>query len=219
MHDPPAVHALLRLTDLDALVWEARRPDWAPAALRLAAWAVVRRPAPRPGVWPVGVRGGLRSQRAAAWLPQRAVQECITPQMLAAKLAWRQPSRTAATPAVAVLDDVAAIFAAHGLAGRWGPGGSVGFELASGVPCTTSDSDLDLMLCADRPMARRDAARLHADLSKLPVRIDLLLETPHGAILLAEYATVEGVTLLRSAHGPRLVRDPWSADDSRACIG
>jgi phosphoribosyl-dephospho-CoA transferase len=139
--------------------------------------------------------------------------------MLAAKLAWRQPSRTSATPAVAVLDDVAAIFAAHGHAGRWGPGGSVGFELASGVPSATADSDLDLMLCADRPMARRDAALLHADLSKLPVRIDLLLETPHGAILLAEYATAQDVTLLRSAHGPRLVRDPWSADGSRACIG
>lgn len=219
MLDPPAVHALLRLTDLDALVWEARRPDWAAAALQLAPWAVVRRPAPRLGLWPVGVRGGLRSQRAAAWLPRRAVQECITPQMLAAKLAWRQPPRTAATPAVAVLDDVAAILAAHGHAGRWGPGGSVGFELASGVPSTTSDSDLDLMLCADRPLARRDAARLHADLSKLPVRIDVLLETPHGAILLTEYATAEGVTLLRSAHGPRLVRDPWSGDLSTAAIG
>jgi len=207
----PTVHALLRVTDRDALVWEGPRPRWAAAALQRAPWAVVRRAAPRLRSWPVGIRGGLRAQRNAAWLPQRALQECITPQMLAAQRAWRQHPGVTATPAIAVLDDVAAILVAHGFAGRWGPGGSVGFELASGVPSTTADSDLDLVLCADEPMARIDATRLHADLSKLPVRVDLLLETPHGAAALAEYAQGAGATLLRSAQGPRLVRDPWSA--------
>ena len=209
LRDPaPAVHALLRVADLDALVWDAGRPDWAPQALQRAPWAVVRRSAPRLSQRPVGVRGGVRSQRVAAWLPDRAVQEYITPQMLAANRAWRQRS-IAATPAVAVLDEVTSILAAHGHAGRWGPGGSVGFELASGVPSTTSSSDLDLVLSADEPMAQTEATRLHADLSKLPVRIDLLLETPHGAVMLAEYATGTGMTLLRSAQGPRLVCDPW----------
>jgi phosphoribosyl-dephospho-CoA transferase len=213
--DPkPVVHALLRVTDLDALVWDPCRPDWAPAALTRAPWAVVRRPAPRLGQWPVGVRGGLRSQRGAAWLPGRAVQECITPQMLAAKRTWRHHPSIAATPAGAALDEAAAILAVHGHAGRWGPGGSVGFELASGVPSTTSGSDLDIVLSADEPMARADATRLHADLSKLPVHIDLLLETPQGAVMLAEYATSAGVTLLRSARGPRLVWDPWRADSA-----
>jgi len=208
----PAVHALLRVTDSDALIWDADRPYWAGAALQLAPWAVIRRVAPRPGVWPVGVRGGVRSQRAAAWLPHRAARECITPQSLAATRAWRGHPRATATPAVAVLDEVAAILAAHGFAGRWGPGGSVGFELASGVSCTTPDSDLDLVLSAETPVTRTDAARLHADLSKLPVRIDLLLETPWGAAALAEYARGVDATLLRSAQGPHLVRNPWSAD-------
>jgi phosphoribosyl-dephospho-CoA transferase len=212
LRDPaPAVHALLRVADLDALVWDGGRPAWASRALQRAPWAVVRRSAPRLSQWPVGVRGGVRSQRVAAWLPDRAVQECITPQMLAAKRAWRQRPRIATTPAAAVLDEVTSILAAHGHAGRWGPGGSVGFELASGVPSTTSSSDLDLVLSADEPMAQTDATRLHADLSKLPVRIDLLLETPHGAVVLAEYATSTGTTLLRSAQGPRLVCDPWRA--------
>jgi phosphoribosyl-dephospho-CoA transferase len=207
----PAVHALLRVMDPGAVVFEAPRPHWAPAALQLAPWVVVRRAAPRLGVWPVGVRGGQRQQRSAAWLPHRAILECITPQLLAATRAWRQRTRTPATPAIAALDEVAAILAAHGFAGRWGPGGSVGFELASGVPSTTPGSDLDLVLSADEPLARADAIRLHADLSDLPVRIDLLLETPHGAAVLAEYAQGRGTTLLRSAQGPRLVRDPWSA--------
>jgi phosphoribosyl-dephospho-CoA transferase len=211
LHDAaPAVHALLRVTDPDALIWDAGRPHWAGAALQLAPWAVIRRAAPRPGLWPVGVRGALRSQRAAAWLPHGAVGGCMTPQRLAATCAWRAHPRAAASPAVAVLDEVAAILVTHGFAGRWGPGGSVGFELASGVCCTTPDSDLDLVLSAELPVTRTDAARLHTDLSKLPVRIDMLLETPRGAGVLAEYARGVDVILLRSAQGPRLVRDPWN---------
>jgi phosphoribosyl-dephospho-CoA transferase len=111
---------------------------------------------------------------------------------------------------------VAAILSAHGFAGRWGPGGSVGFELVSGVPSTTSGSDLDLVLNADEPVTRTDAVRLHADLSRLPVRIDLLLETPHGAAMLSEYAKEQGLMLLRSAQGPRLVGDLWGADGGAA---
>jgi phosphoribosyl-dephospho-CoA transferase len=212
----PAVHALLRVTNLDALMWQEHRPDWALTALQLAPWAVVRRAAPRPGLWPVGVRGALRQQRSAAWLPHHAIKECITPQMLAVERAWRQRPHSSATPAVAALDAVAAILDAHGFAGRWGPGGSVGFELASRVPSTTAGSDLDLVLNADEPLARADATRLHADLSKLPIRIDLLLETPHGAAALAEYVKGEDTLLLRCARGPLLIRDPWSADDSWA---
>ena len=84
---------------------------------------------------------------------------------------------------------------------------------AYGFP--SPDSDLDLVLSAELPVARTDAARLHTDLSKLPVRIDLLLETPRGAAVLAEYGRGVDVILLRSAQGPRLVRDPWNTDDSR----
>jgi phosphoribosyl-dephospho-CoA transferase len=216
LRDPaPAVHALLRVADLDALTWEAHRPQWASAALQFAPWAVVRRAAPRLEVWPVGVRGGQRQQRCAAWLPDRAIQDCITPQMLVAKRAWRQRPSATLTPAVGALDEVAEILVAHGFAGLWGPSGSVGFELASGVLSTTPGSDLDLVLKADEPVARTDAIRLHADLSKLPVRIDLLLETPYGAMALAEYAKDAGATLMRCAQGPRLVRDPWSADSAK----
>jgi len=210
--EAPTVHALLQVSDLDALAFEARQPRWAVAALQRAPWTVVRRAAPRPGLWPVGVRGRLRPQRCAAWLARRAIRACITPQMLAATVRWREHPSSASTPAIAALDAVAAIFAAHGLAGRWGPGGSVGFELASGVPATHIDSDLDLVLIAEEPMAPIDAAHLHAALSQLRVRIDVLLETPRGAVALAEYANNTGAMRLRCAHGPRLVHDPWGAD-------
>jgi len=210
-HSVPAVHSLLRLSSANALEWETDSPAWAAESLRRAPFVVMRRPLPRTAGWPVGVRGAARPQRAAAWVSAGAVQECITPQMLAAQHAWRQRRDVAITPAVAALEEVAAIFDGHGMAGRWGPGGSVGFELASGVPTTTPNSDLDIVLGAAVSMARADAATLHAELSALTVRIDVLLETPNGAVALAEYATSVGAILLRSAQGPRLARDPWRA--------
>jgi phosphoribosyl-dephospho-CoA transferase len=181
---------------------------------------VVVRRCPRSSglLWPVGVRGAVRAQRSSAWLPQAAVAECITPQWLAAERVWQRLSVADVSPAIAVLDEVAAILAAQGHAGHWGPGGSVGFELATALRCTTPDSDLDLVLQADRPMARSEAARLYADLARLPVRVDVLLETPHGAVSLSEFVHTGGVTLLRAADGPRLVRNPWAADGAATSL-
>jgi phosphoribosyl-dephospho-CoA transferase len=210
-HSVPAVHSLLRLSSADALQWESEPPEWTLESLRRAPFVVVRRPPPRIETFPVGIRSAARSQRAAAWVPIGAVKECITPQMLAAQRAWRQRRDFAIMPAVAALEEAAAIFDGHGMAGRWGPAGSVGFELASGVPSTTPTSDLDIVLGAAASMARADAARLHAELSALMVRIDVLLETPNGAVALAEYAKSAGAILLRSPQGPRLSSDPWRA--------
>ena len=210
-HSVPAVHSLLRLSSANALEWESDAPTWAAESLRRAPFVVMRRPLPRSAGLPVGVRGAARSQRAAAWVSAGAVQECITPQMLAAHHAWRQRRDFAIMPAVAALEEVAAIFEGHGMAGRWGPGGSVGFELASGVAAATPASDLDIILVAAASMARADAAHLYAELSALTVRIDVLLETPNGAVALAEYANSVGTILLRSPQGPRLSRDPWRA--------
>jgi phosphoribosyl-dephospho-CoA transferase len=210
-HSVPTVHSLLRLSSADALEWESEPPKWASESLRRAPFVVMRRPLPRPEAFPVGVRGAARSQRAAAWVSAGSVQECITPQMLAAQYAWRQRRDFAIMPAVAALEEAAAIFDGHGVAGRWGPGGSVGFELASGVPSTTPASDLDIVLGAPALMTRAAAARLHAELSALTVRIDVLLETPNGAVALAEYATSAGAILLRSPQGPRWAHDPWRA--------
>ena len=210
-HSVPAVHSLLRLSSTEALEWESDPPEWALESLSRTPLVVMRRLLPRPEAFPVGIRGAMRSQRAAAWLPVGAAQECITPQMLVAQHAWRQRRDFAIMPAVAALEEVTAIFDGHGLAGRWGPGGSVGFELASGVASTTATSDLDIVLVAAASMARADAARLYAELSALKVKIDVLLETPNGAVALAEYAKSVNAILVRSPQGPRLARDPWRA--------
>jgi len=96
------------------------------------------------------------------------------------------------------------------LAARWGPAGSVAFELASGCPTATPVSDVDLVLELDAPLDVEAAAALYGELLQLPARADLLLETPRGALALAEYARGRAPLLVRTAEGPRLLHDPWA---------
>jgi len=211
----PGVHALLRLSETEAFVWDQTRPAWALDSLRRAPWVVVRRAARHAGLWPVGLRGMERAQRCAGWLPEPAIADCITPQQLAACGSWRH-RRIDQSPAVRALDEAAALFAVHGQGEYWGPVGSVGFELGSGVRTTTAASDLDLVLRADEPMSLQAARALHADLLRLSVRTDVLLETPQGAVALCEYVAGSALTLLRTVHGARLVQDPWAAATAAA---
>jgi phosphoribosyl-dephospho-CoA transferase len=206
----PAVHDLLRIAGPDALipVSGSRPPSWAAASLRAAPWVVVRR-APRAadGALPVGVRGRCRSERLAAWVPTDAVVQCLVPEQLPDRLPLLPDHRRGAVPALEVLDRVRGAVRPFRL--RWGPGGSVGFELAAGIAAARPGSDLDLVLRAQVPLPRAVAARLAASLAALPVPADAQLETPHGAVSLAEYAREEGPVLLRTVDGPRLTTDPW----------
>lgn len=213
MAPEPRVHDLLRVSSSSALLWDddaqGAVPDWSAAALERVPFVVVRRPSLGPHGLPVGVRGIFRSQRAPAWLPLDAVGECITPRMLAAQNAWRQidafGSAVISSPAVWVLSQVENILTRHGLAGCWGPGGSVGAELASGVKCTTPTSDLDLILYVAEIPLESDARKLQAELTGLPVRVDTLLETSQGGVALADVVGGADQVMLRTANGPRLL--------------
>jgi phosphoribosyl-dephospho-CoA transferase len=207
---PPEVttHALLRVCGADSVLWTDPPPAWALAALARAPWVVVRR-ARGAGLIPVGVRGALRAQRLAAWLHPGQVLESVTPTGLAERRGWLTSERRTRVPALAALDAVDALLRDRGIG--WGPCGSVGFELASGTPTASPASDLDVMIPAATPLPPADAVALLAALARLPVRIDVQLEVPHGAVALAEYAAARGPLVLRTVDGARLVRDPWGA--------
>jgi phosphoribosyl-dephospho-CoA transferase len=174
----PRPHDLLRL---GRPVRPAGAPAWVAAALADAPWVVVRRATAAPGTIPVGVRGPTRADRFAFDLDPTAVAGVVRPEDLADRLP---------APAAALQGWV------------WGPTGSVGYELATGRPTVTPDSDLDLILRVDTMPPREYLSRLHRD---LPDRADCLVETPDGALALAELASGAARALLRTAHGPRLV--------------
>jgi phosphoribosyl-dephospho-CoA transferase len=68
----------------------------------------------------------------------------------------------------------------------YGPTGSIGFELASGLPTATSASNLDLLIHAPERLPMQVAQELITIFSVNPCCVDAQLETPRGAVSLAE---------------------------------
>jgi phosphoribosyl-dephospho-CoA transferase len=206
-------HDLLRLADGAGISYEGSVPAWVPASLARAPWVVVRRAPTTAGLVPVGVRGRTRAERLAAFLAPTAVAAHVTPEGLAVARGWRHRFRARWLGAVHVLDAVDELFSSLGLA--WGPTGSLGFELATGVAVAGPASDLDVVVRAPEPWSFARARELADDLARLPVCVDTQLDTPSGAVALAEYAR-GGRVLLRTLDGPKLVNNPWrhSATDT-----
>jgi phosphoribosyl-dephospho-CoA transferase len=201
-----------------ALALDNSAPEWVAAVLRQTPWVVVRRGYFQDGSIPVGVRGATRTQRFATLLAIAEIAEQVSPEELTDFRSVFQPTRRDAVPALAALARVAPLLERRCY--RWGPAGSVGFELATGAAITTASSDLDVILRQAYRPEPHEAAALRAALAEAaaPARIDVLLETPHGGVSLADLAARPTHVLVRTPHGARLVGDPWIADTSSALI-
>jgi phosphoribosyl-dephospho-CoA transferase len=216
-------HDLLVLRDTRLLLYPIMSPPpWVSLAIQRAPLVVVRRAPAIGDLLPVGIRGQNRSERCAAYLPVTAWDiERIAPEHLVATQAWTRSQRLRQIEAIQALAERAPWLQASGLC--WGPTGSVGFELASGVPTATTSSDLDLLVRAPQPLSWEMAEALFTHLAKVSVRIDVQIETPSGAFALAEYVRrgPDGQTtiLLRTTDGPRRVYNPWKSASSERCAG
>ena len=197
---------MLCLAGGDGLRYEGVVPAWVAASLARAPWVVVRRTRTPNGFIPVGVRGRTRGERFAALLAMDAVAARVSPEDLAAARSWRQMPRGRQVGSLRILDAVDELFTSLGLV--WGPTGSVGFELATGVAAASAASDLDVVVRAPEFWPLERAREVAEDLAPLPARVDAQLDTPAGAVTLAEYAC-GGRVLVRTPDRPRLTRDPW----------
>ncbi len=209
------VHDLLRIAPQARLRGEGSRPDWVDAALTDTPWVVVRRAAAKASWVAVGVRGGARHQRWAAWAALDDVIESLRPEALTARLASVSPERLSTVPALAAAAALDAASRDEEALPIWGPTGSVGFELASGRPTATAASDLDAIVRCPSPVPLAQVQAWLAAFAKavapLGARADVLLETPSGAVALPDYARATPPVMLRTAEGPRLVENPWAA--------
>jgi phosphoribosyl-dephospho-CoA transferase len=209
---PAPTHDLIRLREPIGLTADGPVPSWVEPVLRRTPWVVVRRGHVRDGMMPVGVRGLTRSQRFAAFASIAEITDVLSPDDLAGSSYVLSQKRKDAVPALAALDRVAGLLMRRG--SQWGPGGSVGFEIATGVATTTTSSDLDLILRQDRRLEPNQAMELLTALAKAaaPARIDVMLETPMGGVSLADLAALPAQLLVRTPCGPRLSVDPWMVD-------
>jgi phosphoribosyl-dephospho-CoA transferase len=209
---PAPTHDLIRLRAPIRPAGDAPPPAWVEVALGQIPWVVVRRGHIRNGIVPVGVRGETRSHRFAAFVGISEIADRLSPEDLIAAVPVIEQKRKEAVPALAALDRVADLLMRRGY--RWGPGGSVGFELATSVATATASSDLDLILRQDGRLAPDQATDLLEALVKaaVPARIDVMLETPIGGVALASLDARQPQVLVRTPFGPRLADDPWMVD-------
>jgi len=99
---------------------------------------------------------------------------------------------------------------------EWGPGGSVGYEIASGTKVVHPKSDIDIVIRAQERFARKFAKELLTILLASPGKIDCRIETPWCGFSLEEYVRAETPSLLvRTPTGPRLAKDPWQCPSLR----
>lgn len=197
-------HDLLWIAD-DAELCRELQPAWVHDALRRMPVVVVRRAEARPGFAAVGIRGPRRELRFAASVKLRDVRNLRSPESLASERGWRENLAAIS----AHLREALALF--DELSNRekfvWGPVGSVGYQLATGLCVTTSESDVDVLIrCEvppDRPLlsAVRDMAR------KSTARLDVILEGPPGAVALEELRSHD--VLLKTSRGPRVAAFTW----------
>ncbi len=198
-------HDLLRLKP-DATLIADTLPAWVGASLRRANFVVVRRAASHAGCVPVGVRGTTRDQRFAAMVHANDVAESIAPEALAQSAEWRTtPRRT--LPIFRTLDHIARVAARLSL--DWGPGGSVGFELATAMPTVSDHSDLDLVV---RPSAHHRHEHLRTFRDAVAVagpRVDIAIESTQGSVAMDEWLASPQRTLIKTIDGPQLGTFAW----------
>jgi phosphoribosyl-dephospho-CoA transferase len=199
-----APHDVLKIEGSQDLISFTPEPEWVKHSLIRAPFVVVRRVSEMNGLVPVGVRGEERNQRFGTFLPYDKIRKQITPEQLVMEKAWQHNERTQHIDALSLLPNIDYIFSKYKL--LWGPIGSVGFELASGVPTAKPTSDLDVVIRARKMLSIKTAQQITKELSAISVRVDVQIETPKGAIALVEYAHGKHSILLRTEIGPFLIR-------------
>ena len=196
-------HDLLRVAAIEP---SQSPPGWVGRSLARAPWVVVRRAPVRDGLIPVGVRGARRDQRFACHVRAAAVLERLSPSQLLA----RSGDLPGDAPICRALTAVEHILHEHLGNVTWGPGGSVGFQLATGVPTIHPDSDLDLVVHCPQPPSRTDARALQRRVRHTAVPDRL----PDDHVTRRTAAGRVGRDGHRGgpedAGGPVLTRDPWT---------
>jgi phosphoribosyl-dephospho-CoA transferase len=200
------VHELILLRSESAVIPNEGEPACPYLNSNRCRWVVVRRGRVSDGLIPVGVRGAQRHERCAGFTRLSEVLETRRPDQLRLLLAEDSRRTLQAFRALSYLEN-------HfvGLDMRWGPGGSVGYELASGIPAVRADSDLDFILSAPRKLEITEALDLWHMISSAPGKVDAVVETPCCGFSLEEFVTTSPrKVLLRTRNGRILGSNPWN---------
>ncbi|MFV5373891.1 malonate decarboxylase holo-ACP synthase [Acinetobacter calcoaceticus] len=193
-------HDLLWGMTADCLADDA--PLWVKEVLLRGDPVVVRRAITPLDQVAVGIRGQLRHQRYAAKMPRSAITKQLKPEALT-HVNTQQFEHLA--------ERLQSIFyIMKNFSGCWGYTGSFGFELATSIETVTQQSDIDLLIRAEQPVAKKQAVKLLENFQQAGLNVDIQLQLPQGGLALKEWARNSGKVLLKRADGAVLVENPWN---------
>jgi phosphoribosyl-dephospho-CoA transferase len=200
------IHHLLEIDAEQFCVAQDSLPRWVEEELRRTPFVVVRRGVERDAGIPVGVRGAARKERWAAFCDPKLVKRVITPPQLVGCTA--PTFRAEVIPAFRSLRILENRW--RTIRYPWGPGGSIGFELATGSHVANPASDLDVVIYINSRITTGEAADLCLSAGDLPTAVDIRGETPTCGFSLKEYANKGAESmLLRTATAVELGADPF----------
>ncbi|HWL11502.1 MAG TPA: malonate decarboxylase holo-ACP synthase [Ureibacillus sp.] len=192
------VHDLVQFETIADLENSLNVPDWVKHAPASQNFGVVRRMPITNKIIPIGLRGDTRDKRHGAFIDESKIVQIITPQSLVNRI--EQFKDQIYYPA---LKDIKDEFEKHNL--TWGPTGSVGFEIATGIPVTSPTSDIDICVYVDEIDTEQLRVIGHF-LESRNRRIDVQVEVPAiGAFVLNDYLkSAETGFIVRTKFGPHL---------------
>lgn len=200
-------HDLIKIKDYKNLNIDFSNYSWALEALKKSPFVVVRRAPILDELIPIGIRGNLRSQRLAAFLPFSNIDNIFKPTYIVQKKLWLENCHLKNTNMFSSIEDIYKIFEEYNL--KWGICGSAGFELITKMPTVTENSDLDIIIkidSADKLFSAESAKKICKRLLNIKVKTDVQIETPKGAIALTEYSSEANPILIRTINGPKLIK-------------
>lgn len=201
-------HDLIWVDSLLDAKWLGRCEAWVSECWQPHHPLVVRRDTQTTGWIAAGIRGALRSQRQACWVPVASVGKIVHPENLVNRdRLTSHPQR--GLPAFQALNDLLQLSWPM----PWGVTGSCGYALATGESVVRDSSDLDLLVRSTNPPPLDWFSQIDPVLAKLPCRIDIQLETPYGGIALSEWRRQSGSVLVKSARGAYLSSNPWQVKE------
>jgi phosphoribosyl-dephospho-CoA transferase len=202
----PHVHDLLLVKSTTIEEACMAEQSWVRPALEKYPWVVARRAVSTDDRIAVGVRGQERQQRWGGFMRRDQIVKTVAPWHLRFGLANTVRLGLPAMQSLCFLEIELA-----SLSNDWGPGGSVGYELASRAPVVTPESDLDLVIRAPDRFDRELARHLLRKTALAPAKVDVRIETSWCGFSLEEYARSTSEKLLvRTSTGARLTTDPWN---------
>lgn len=204
-------HDLIWIDTLDALHLPHAMPEWVQQSYRHNLPVVVRRDQNHEGLIAAGIRGTMRAERQACWIETDHIIKVIHPNDIINGQYWQQYDWNH-LPVVKSLIQLAGMNWPQ----TWGVTGSCGYSLATGHMAMRAQSDLDLQVISLNRPQPDDFNVILKTIEKLPVRVDIQLETPVGGVALHDWLKHPEHVLVKSNTGPYLCSDPWSMTPSEA---